>query len=564
MAFNGQTFLGYQLPKLLDTNMARGMPLTSKQLDQWFSGLPLLNVQQLLSQIPKYIYKINRLPISDSQRFSILERLRPIVDYLYNSIIKQIRGRNLYLSKEYREFEYLTRELVMGMALGYQRLLFNKAKNKPFFFSRGTYRLLAQRTMYYLGEQIRVSYLLSIAVPKNVWKDFNVSYAFTVYFRLNKATLVDQFAYYHNNKGSIDSLYHRILLLTMISPYSLRNGELDHVYFGLASCLNNIKLTKKIEEQGYGHILDLESDMGPLYVEQNTLQQTALRVDNRTLLDKLTLWLESGTPPISVTEHRISTKLLKHLISNLDVAKRGERQRLDSDGGQLEVITGLQDIHVFLQNIRSLVSDNRATPIAEISEGKPAEAFHNIWGRRLESSWDSHQFYESSTASRHKMQNRSEARAAPSVRRHDFTVENESETSVCISCNSLHGNGLFIGELMLIRGYNFETWTLGTVLWMNLSGKQLKVGLQLLSAKVDWVTVDKVGTNDDVLIDALWLAGNEQGDTLLLAYAEFQTGDAIQLNHHSNSSIVTLGEIVWHSEGFAQFRFVVESSEKII
>jgi hypothetical protein len=63
----------------------------------------------------------------------------------------------------------------MGMATGYQRLLFNIAKQKPYSFSRNRHRLLAQRTMYYLGEKIRVSYLLSETVPKLLWKYFNVS-----------------------------------------------------------------------------------------------------------------------------------------------------------------------------------------------------------------------------------------------------------------------------------------------------------------------------------------------------------------------------------------------------
>lgn len=560
MTFNGQAFLGYQLPELLDTKIIKGIPLTLKQLDQWFSGLPLLNVQQLSSQIPQYIYKINRLSISDAQRFLILERLRPTVDYLYDSIIKQIKGRNLYLSKEYREFEHLTRELIMGMAIGYQRLLFNKAKQKPYFFSRSRYRILAQRTMYYLGEQIRVSYLLSMAVPKNIWKDFNASYAFTLYFRLNKSDITDQFTYHQSHKGSIEKLYHRILLLAIISPYSLRNGELDQIYFGLESWLNEIKLTRKEGEHSYGHILEIQNDMGPIYVDEIKLGKKSLILDSSKLLKKLNIWLESDLAPKSVVNKGMSTKLLKHLISNLDVAKRRVRERLDSEGEQVEVIIGLQNIHIFLQHVRALISNN-ADSVPEINKEESADA-HNLWGRRLESSWDSHQFYESSvTPTLYKTQNRSEDRVEPSVRRHIFTIENKSETSVCISCNSLHVNGLCIGELMIIRSDNSGIWTLGIVLWMSLTDKQLKVGLHLLSAKVDWITVNKMGTNDDVSMDALWLAGGEQGDTLLLTLAEFKTGDYLDLDHHGERLLVTLADTIWHSEGFAQFKFIVGSIE---
>lgn len=558
MTFNGQAFLGYQLPELLDTKMAKGIPVTLKQLDLWFSGLPLLNVRQLSSEIPQYLYKINRLPISDTQRFLILERLRPTVDYLYDSIIKQIRGRNLYLSKEYREFELLTTELIMGMAVGYQRLLFNIAKQKPSFFSRNKYSLLVQRTMYYLGEQVRVSYLLNTTVPKELWQYFNVSYAFSLYFRLNKGKITDRFAYHQNNKGSIANLYHRILLLAMISPYSLRNGELDQVYFGLEPWLNEIKLTRTIKEHSSGYVLEMQSDIGPSYVDEIKLGQKSLIVDSSKLLNKLQTWLESGIVPKLANDKGMSTKLLKHLISNLDVVKRPVRQRLECDGVQVEVIIGLQDIHVFLEHVRAIVSNNTIDLLPDKDKG--SEATHD-WGRHLESSWDEHQFYESSVSStQYKAPARSEERMKPSVRRHDFTIENESETSVCLSCNSLHGNGLCIGELMILRRHNSVAWTLGVVLWMSLSDKDLKVGVYLLSTKVDWVTVEKMGTNDDVSIDALWLAGDEQGDTLLLTRAEFKTGDYIELNHHGERLLVTLSDAVWHSEGFAQFKFIVKGT----
>ncbi len=560
MIFNGQAFLGYQLPELLDIKKTKRIPLTIKQLDQWFSGLPLLNVHQLSSQIPQYIYKINRLHMSDAQRFLILERLRPTVDYLYDSIIKQMRGRSLYLSKEYRELEHLTRELISGMAIGYQRLLFNKSTQKSYFFSRRKYRLLAQRTMYYLGEQIRVSYMLSMAVPKNIWKDFNVSYTLCIHSGLNKGNITDEFAYHQNGKGSIDNLYHRILLLAMISPYSLHNGELNQVYFALEPWLNHIKLTRKSEDHRHGYVIEIKNDMGPIYVAGARRKEQSFIIDNSKLLDKLKIWLESGVTPKSVDNKGMSTKLLTHIISNLDVAKRRLKERLDSDGQQVEVIIGLQNIHVFLEHVRSFVSDNAAVSKIEANNDEDFEA-KNVWGRRLESSWDSHQFYESSAAPKlYYEQNRSEGRIKPSVRRHNFTIENESETSVCLSCNSLHGNGLCIGELMIIRSYNSDTWTLGVVLWMSLSDKELKVGLYLLSTKVDWVTVDKVGTNDDVSIDALWLAGGEQGDTLLLTRAEFKTDDYIELNYHGERILATLTDAVWHSEGFAQFKFIVKST----
>jgi hypothetical protein len=296
-------------------------------------------------------------------------------------------------------------------------------------------------------------------------------------------------------------------LLATISPYSLRNGKLDQVYFGLEPWLNDIKLMRTIKEQSSGYDLEIQTDIGPSYVDEIKLGKKSLIVDSSKLLNKLQTWLDSGIVPKLADNKAMSTNLLKHLISNLDVSKRSVRQGLDGDGKQIEVIIGLQNIHVFLEHIKAIVSDNTADLLPDINKNEGPEA-NNEWGRHLESSWDGYQFYESSVSSiQNKTQNRSEERIKPSVRRHDFTIENESETSVCLSCNNSHVNGLCIGELMIIRRNNSVAWTLGVVLWMSFSDKELKVGLYLLSTKVDWVTVDKMGTNDDVSIDALWLAG---------------------------------------------------------
>lgn len=60
------------------------------------------------------------------------------------------------------------------------------------------------------------------------------------------------------------------------------------------------------------------------------------------------------------------------------MSKRPVRQRLDGDGQQVEVIIGLQDIHVFLEHIKAIVSENTADLLPDINKNEGPEA-NNDW-----------------------------------------------------------------------------------------------------------------------------------------------------------------------------------------
>lgn len=559
MAFDGQAVLAYHLPTLLEAKTDKGIPLTLKQLEQWLSSLQLLNVEKLSFQIPLYLHKINRLSISDTQRFLILERLRSTVAYLSEAITKKTRNRNL--SQESRDVQRQISVLISEMAIGYQRLLFNKAKKKPHIFNRRKYLLLAERALYYLGEQIRVSYTLSMDVPKNIWKDFNASYAFTIHYQLNMGIMKDKFAYHHMMKGSIEQLYNRILLLTMISPYSLRSAELDQVYYGLEQWLDLIKLTDKQAENGHGYVLNLQGDTGAIYLDEILPVEKRLMIDTGELVDKLKTWLSSDIAPESSANKGMSTKLLTQLIDNLDVSKRRVSERLDNYGEQIEVIIGLENIHLFYGCANPEVSGDKTHPTLALDEAKSQE--NKVWATRQVSGWDSLQFYEpvASTVSKEE-QNPLDEIKETTVKRHAFFIENESENGACVSCDNLHDNGLFIGELLIKKHPDAETWTLCVVRWMNVSDNKMRAGLYFLSRNVKRVTVGKKNRNHIVLNDALSLAEGQYGDTLLLPLAEFQTKDHLELNQDGEHLLVTLTDNVWHSQGFAQFKFVIEEIEQ--
>jgi len=548
MRFDGQTVLGYQLPKLVE-QADLDIPLTPKELEVWLANFPSLNLQLLTNHIPKYIQDLNRVTLSDKRRLEMLEILRPMVMHIYQALAKKLRGMNLTLSDEFQETQWVASIMMAEMAIGYQRLLFNLAIRNPSLFDRGQYVLLAQRAVYYLGEKICLSYLLSLSVPERVWRDINATYAYTCKLKLNAKKVNDDVAYFESNRGTIDDVFKRVLLLTIISPYALRSAELEQVYYGLSPWFNGIKLVKLTESEGDHYTINLEQDMGPEFQNSVSAIEDEYHIDCTKILENLRLWLETGSAPRSASSKGMSKKLLIELITKLDGSSRCRlKERIVTKGDRVEVIIGVDGIELFLSKLGESSSDESDSAwMNDESRNENDNLLH---------------FYTPEDVSKQKMDSVSTIENKNSAEQHHaFDIKNESEQGVCLSCSHLHGAGLYIGELMLIRGFEPEIWTLGIVRWMTLLNKRVEVGLYLLSTCVEQVVIRQQGVETDATVNALWLVNSESGDTLLLPSAEFETGDKLQVNHNNEMLDITLSESVWSSEGFSQFSVILAKRE---
>lgn len=560
MTFNGRMKLGCKLPELKST-VNSDIPLTPKELALWLSQLPLLNIKQLAHQIPEYLQEINLIEMPDKQRLKMLEQLRPIVAHIYESSTKRFRGDVLNLSAESQEIQWLMNVLIGEMAIGYQRLLFNMAEKSPNWFNKKHYAVLAQRAAYYLGERVYLAYILSSLVPDDAWQELNATYAFSRELNLNTIKLKDKFAYFASKKGDINSVYNRIVLLSMVAPYSLRGAELEQIYYGLSPWMNDLKLLKVSEAastQGYLYIVDLDEDKGVLSCSYIQAGGNQYILDSTELDFKLTRWLESGEGPESAAYKGMSKTLLIDIISKLESTKQRAEERIHTHGERVEVVIGLENIDLFLTHVHSVLNNDGHSPIPRIQ----IEQFTNdvFWGEHEEGDWDQLDFSTHQVA-QGKGETVGEEISGSEVRRHLFNIENESKFGVCLSCSSLQGSGLFIGELIFIQGYEPEIWTLGIIRWMTVKNKKLEIGLYLLSARVDKVIVNSKDSVDNNTINALWMAEGEYGDTILLPRAKFQVGEQLQLTLKGEHLDVSLGKIVWQSEGFSQFCLIIENKE---
>jgi len=554
MALNRQAELCYKLATLTG-QFSSDLPDKAESLEDWLAERPMLDVEQLLYQIPSYIQEMNQVDLTDKVRFEMLEMLRPITAHICREIIKRIRkGKGLSLSLEFQEMEWLINVLLQEISLGYQRLLFNKTIKNPRFYNRSDYALLAERAMYYLGERIIFVYMLHSVVPHSIWHDLNSSYRFARKAHLNAIQISDGFALKQSMKCTIDIIYKRILLLTILSPQSLRSAEIEQVYFGLLPLIDTIKLTTDFSSSNEQHIINWESNLGPHYSDAINHNADNWFIDTAEFINELTKCLNTEQVAVLDVDVGISKKLLKKIISKLDGSMKRTDKRIRADGQRVEVIIGLQNIDVFLGNAEAL-KNNTDSPIQK-KESDEGTINHHLHEQATQGDSDT-SFYNAIDTAKPGVDQEEVVKKAnePVGEKHYYLkIENESAAGVCLTCDTSQAEGLGIGELLLILGRGVDIWKLGIVCWIKTENKKVDLGVYFLGGELDCINVS-LATDSKNIRKAHWLQKGQSGATVLLETTAFRPGDVINTQRRGIDLTLILHEIIWENEVFSQFGF---------
>jgi len=558
MRFNGQRELGYKLADLSNT-LSPDLPSSSDKLAVWLEQLPMLNIDQLLHQVPSYLQELNQFKLADSMRFKMLEMLRPVAKHIYREIIKRFRSeKGLNLSVEFQEMEWLVNVLLREMALGYQRLLFNKAAKTPRFYNRSYYATLNQRVMFYLGERVAFIYMFHGLIPQAIWHDLNSSYRYARYLKLSELNVKDDFALEEGQNSTVTTIYKRLVLLSIISPYSLRSAEIEQVYLGLLPLIAKIKFTKEIPENKNSYMINWEQDQGPLPMVIEHKESKNWFIDTSELITELSSWIVNGQSKYQGVDQGISVKFLAHIQGMLDGSSVRRNERTPVKGRQVEVIIGLKNIEVFLGHIEAVKNDQGMT-VEELHVDE--FTVNHQWNEKVtDGDWDSLVFNPIDKVKPDFGKHVKEEIVAPE-RRYYFDVENESAGGMSLHCNAEQAKGLVIGELILLFGSDIQTWTLGIIRWSTVANKKVYLGVYFLGEQIDFVNVKKADSNQ-ITNKVLWLEGKGCATSLLMPTGKFLPREVVTTFHDGIELTLMLQDSIWQNDVFSQFRFELVNIEK--
>ncbi len=551
----GQALLGYQLEDI-QANNGVDIPVTPAQLEQWLADRPLLNTSQLAQEIPEYLQQMNQIAIADKLRLHMLEMLRQLVDHLYKTLSKQMLGSYLNLSEKAQHIHWVLNVMLGEMATGYQRLLFNKARRDPGWLNRKAYVMLAERVAYYRSEQIMLAYQSSRMVSHQIWQTLHTTWNYAQVFKLTAVTIPDEYAFFPEKAGTIDILYKRALLLSMVSPYHLRSAELAQIYYGLVSWVDGMELSQATFPAKPGFYVNLSGDQGVRFLHIQDVTKNDMAVDTTALQQQLSAWLQTGHGPKSAQYKGMSTKLLEDVLSCLDGSRRRLSERIANPGEQIEGVFGLTEIKALLQERQQTA--NYQERILPEKKTEPVFAIDSDWEQRGdESGWSGLHYYTPPPPSAKPTMPPLVEDTENTVKTYPLTVVNESQNGVCLICHDRPEGSVYVGQLLLMRGHEMRQWTLGSIRWMCMDNTQLKTGVFLLSADVNCVRVNKQNSHQSQEISVLHLGDGDGNYSLLLTQSDFEMGDELELMTYDAQGTIILSDIIWHSEGFAQFRYTV-------
>ena len=539
------------------------LPLTEKQLETWLLNLPMMNVMEAGARLERYLHHLNLIEIPDKLRRSLLDCIKPTINVFMAMFYKGLHGRLIDLTDEGKEIHRLVLSINMGMAEGHMFLLQQLANKEPSWLSRKNFVALTINSLFYLGEQLHLSYLIYAPRPKGVWQAMHRIYLYASQRDLHHIEVVDEEIFQY---GAItaEKLYKRLILQAMISPNSIKSDQLEQVYQGMMPWLDGVKFIAdtNVEAHGLGHYLDVTSDIGPINLQEYKPADHKFnwKIDNTELIAQLEWWLGRGGYSDPKTHVSLSKDLLTYLLLMLKAHFVAKSKRIASVG-VLKTIIGLTQIlaELKLEEHEEPVDEIALQAVMENTSGDINWAIKDTSG----DVWElSHYTIVDETTTEEPI---APKKIEQQIDIYPWNIIDTSPRGYRISCQLDDETVMSIGELLLVKPIDECTdeqqpkWKLATVCWMEVSPQshEVNMGLHILGNHVQRIHVAKQISETTKFEDCLLIDDTQMVEpaSILMSRHYANTGDELLIKAQQNVYKICIDDVVWYSDGFSQFHF---------
>lgn len=203
-----------------------------KRLEEWLRALPMANVGEAGRRLLEALVEVNRLQLSAPHRFRIVERLRDPVHSIALTLEGHYMDAGLPLDDKKRHLVTLAFAFQDALASGYELVLYDLQREKGVSALRhkSMTGICAHRALHHLGRILLMAYQVYSPYPANVWLRLHRLFRFARDRGLEDRRVVDP---ERNEKSSATEVYKQVLLLSLCSPYRLRQTDLGRIYRAL-------------------------------------------------------------------------------------------------------------------------------------------------------------------------------------------------------------------------------------------------------------------------------------------------------------------------------------------
>jgi len=549
-------------------------------IEKWIVNLPMANLGETSKLVFKAVVEINRLELPIQKRFKALELLRKPCLYVVDALEKHFAGHPLPLNTRNRKISELSRAILSELAVGY-KVVARQIESS----ARPDLKLLTcvlHRAMNYEGQLLLRSYQIYAPFPRGIWKELNTIYLFAESYELLDQDVKDTLNKI-TSTSTINTVYRKILLLSLAMPYRLHRGEIDKVCALLDRFVefSHIDSISPQASPSALFIVDLAKDNPPGYLamhKESDYRYCRLINTSKMVININEEYQSESTDLLNI----ISSDLLDRLLSTWSVmAKRGF-SRISKESAFAEVALGLSAAHHFVSGEQpfspfpseddsrfpSASSDYHTTKVAALSDVVKGP---DVWNMTYTNSENDPTNAASPTSSLNADTADLQGYEYQTIM---LSVANVSAGGYCLISDASVNFTAHVGDLIAIRDEeesSIEQWGIGVIRRMlsNRSGN-FEIGVQMLTPNAIAVAAClDGGTGSEPSSDFLRclmlpeLRAIDQPATIITPAMPFRIGSKIRINLHDKSIIAVLTQQLEYTNSFSQFQFDVidESTE---
>ncbi|HKK05312.1 MAG TPA: hypothetical protein VKA50_05620 [Gammaproteobacteria bacterium] len=577
------TPLGLNVPERTRAH-GQGFDVRPRKVEQWLGDLPMANVGETARLVFSALTQTNREDLTVSDRLRFLEMLREPVLYITEALKKHFLTIPFPLPPKAQKVAALARELCAEMATGYKIALEDSANRSALFSDNRQVVQLIHRALTYQGRMLLTSYQVYGPFPPGIWKEIHSLYAFAERKKLHGTPVADGQRRLVP-KSTVSNEYKRILLLSLASPYRLRQGEAERVYINLERWAVHAHLNpiQRDESLSGRFVVVLDGDYPPSYIPLSahthrpelcrTLSTDELARVIREQIAHVHDESLSTLTNIDKQTPNLSSDLMRRLMLSWGVTPKRSFSRTDKRD-KVVVAMGLTSMHHFISRDRGQrAAEDEASGGGDNSFDQPAH-YDSIpvldVNQEQPDVWElvyPHDVTGYEQLKRQAPAEPLESKAAERYHADIWKMVNESAGGCClVSEHQQHANVL-VGELIGLRRQEESEprrWGIGVIRWMKSTERgQLTLGVQMLTPDAAPIAVRPVSEtgqgkhHDHRALLLPELAPINQPATVITPPVPYRVGSKVTLTVMGHQAPVELTKLMENTGLFAQFQFAL-------
>ena len=536
--------------------------LRVKTLKQWLIELPTGNNHKAAQIFIEQVQTINASRYPVHERIQLLDTLRPTARQLLLSLKQHTKKAIIPLGRRGQEAYNLSQQLLEVMATGYKivfsdLIALNSHKEHDELQLREALYIVIQ----YLSRQLIEAYLVYAPEPEGIWHELHQLYLYSEERGINSLPLDDPYPDFSLPMHyTIDLAYKRILMLALVEPRHMMQGEADDIFYLVSAWTGACHLlpidNTPIENE---YAVDMASDKPPRFVAPDISWNAvnARIIDLAEVKQRLEIQLQRflRTSLSTIDDNEKQSLVARHqrdMLLRLTEAWNGtpsratERQPIRN---QVQLATGLSASHYYLS------SGDIFTPELDELKLKTEEIEPTVFATAYETAMQKDSFHLNK-----------------SYNIRPWWQHNTSESGTALACTTdCENTHVKVGEIVAYRDQHEATshWKLGVVRWLRSDPDNgLDLGIMNLSNSAVPIAIKGLkgpGYGTDYFRGLLIpkQVSLQQTRSILVPASVYDVHSELAVNMKQRLFYIRFKSLLRSTNEFSQFTFDVLDSEPI-